>query len=305
VLGGLVVALAAVGLEQVWLVTAGVGLACAGLLLRTWSRYRSGRLRRALDSILSAGEREAVFSRLAELLRGAARADWVGLVDWEEDGLGGSLARSGGEAPPERALMSWLVREAESREELLTTSAQELGGPAGVYMALPLRRENSALVGFLTLRAPRVLSRPVRTALGSALDELGVSLAEDPSGPVGPEPGPHSSGGILRTGSDLSVIAVNGVGPAVESAALKLGSEGVSVEVVELNGNRAWSEQAVLESVRKTSKVVLVHEEQDGAEAAELAALIAERAFESLDGPVRRARVDTDLAETLRDLAGF
>jgi 2-oxoisovalerate dehydrogenase E1 component beta subunit len=145
----------------------------------------------------------------------------------------------------------------------------------------------------------------VRTAFASALDELGVALAEDPSESGGLEPKPHSSGGILRTGSDLSVIAVNGIGPAVEWAALQLGSEGVSVEVVELNGNREWSEQAVLESVRKTSKVVLVHEAEDGAEAAELAALIAERAFENLDGPVRRVRVDTDLAETLRDLAGF
>jgi HD-GYP domain-containing protein (c-di-GMP phosphodiesterase class II) len=305
VLGGLVVALAAVGLDQVWLVTAGVALACAGLLLRTCSRYRSGRVRRALGTVLAAGDREAVFPRLAELLHGAARADWVGLVDWEEDGLGGALARSVGEGPQERALMSWLVREAESREELLTTSAQELGGPAGVYMALPLRRENSALVGFLALRAPRVLPRPVRTAFGSALDELGVALAEDPAESVAPEPDPHSSGGVLRTGSDLSVIAVNGLGSAVEPAALQLSSEGVSVELIELNGNREWSEQAVLESVRKTSKVVLVHEAEDGAEAAELAALIADRAFENLDGPVRRVRADTDLAETLRDLAGF
>jgi pyruvate/2-oxoglutarate/acetoin dehydrogenase E1 component len=113
------------------------------------------------------------------------------------------------------------------------------------------------------------------------------------------------SGGILRAGLDLSVVAANGLGPSAETAAAVLAAEGVSVEVLELNGNPTWNEGAVLATVRKTSKVVLVHGEADGTEAAGLVAMIAERAFEDLDGPVRRVRADADLAAELRDLAAF
>jgi hypothetical protein len=77
--------------------------------------------------------------------------------------------------------MSWLVREADSPEALLTTPAQELGQGDGVFLGLPLRRENSALVGFVVLRAPRVLPRHVRAALGASLDAVGLALAERPA----------------------------------------------------------------------------------------------------------------------------
>jgi len=299
-LGGLVVALAGVGLGQAWLAAAGGTLAAIGLILRGWARYRAGRVRRSVAAVLSGDERGGVFSRLADLLHAVGRADWVALVDWEEDGLGGSLDLSRGEAPSERALMGWLVREAESQEELLSTSAHELGGPDGVYAALPLRRENSALAGFVVLRAPRVLPRHVRAALLGSVESLALVLADQPRA----EPA-QPSGGLLRRGTDLSLVAAPGLGAAAEAAALALDEEGFSVEVVELNGNREWNEQAVLESVRKTSKVVLVHGEEDDSEAAALAALVADRAFEDLDGPVRRVRADADVTAALRELAGF
>jgi hypothetical protein len=68
------------------------------------------------------------------------------------------------------------VREAEAREELIATAAHELGGD-GAYVALPLRRENSALTGFVVLHSPRALRRYVAGALGSSLDEIGLALA--------------------------------------------------------------------------------------------------------------------------------
>jgi hypothetical protein len=299
-LGGLVAALAGVGLDQPMVAVGGTVLAATGIVVRSWARYRSARVRRGLAAVLSAGERTQVFSRLAETLHAAGGAEWIGLVDWEEDGLGGSLELAQGESPSERALMGWLVREAESREELLSTSAHELGGPDGVYVALPLRRENSALAGFVVLRAPRMLPRHLRSALLSSLDSLGVSLAETPRAEALQPPG-----GLLRAGGDLSLVAAPGLGAVAESAALLLGEEGLSVEVVELNGNPEWNEATVIESVRKTSKVVLLHADDDEPEASALAALIADRAFEDLDGPVRRVRSDADLPEALRDLAGF
>ncbi len=127
-----------------------------------------------------------------------------------------------------------------------------------------------------------------------------IALLGMPTTAAAPRPG-----GVLRAGADLSVIASNGLGPLAETAAAVLATEGVSVEVLELNGNATWNEDAVLATVRKTSKVVLVHGEQDGTEATELVAAIVDRAFEDLDGPVRRVRADADLAAELRDLAEF
>jgi len=130
-----------------------------------------------------------------------------------------------------------------------------------------------------------------------------IALLGMPRTPVAARPG-----GILREGADMSVVAANGLGPTAETAAALLAAEGVSVEVLELNGNRAWNEEATLATLQKTSKVVVVHAEDGDGEAAELVAVIAERAFEDLDGPVRRVRrvrAGADLAAELRDLAAF
>jgi hypothetical protein len=127
-----------------------------------------------------------------------------------------------------------------------------------------------------------------------------IALLGMPTTAAAPRPG-----GVLRDGLDLSLVAGNGLGPVAETAAAVLAAEGVSVEVLELNGNPTWNEDAVLATVRKTSKVVLVHAEAGGTEMADLVAVIADRAFEHLDGPVRRVRADADLAGELRDLAAF
>jgi HD-GYP domain-containing protein (c-di-GMP phosphodiesterase class II) len=180
-LGGLVGGLAGVGLDQRWLVATGGAIACAGIVLRAWIRLRATRLTASLRAALATDERELVFERLAAVLEAASRSSWVGLIRWEEDGLGGSLELSRGEGPQDRALMGWLVREAEAREELLTVPAYELGGESGAYVALPLRRENSALVGFVVLRAPKALPRHVRSALTGLVDAIGLALAERPT----------------------------------------------------------------------------------------------------------------------------
>jgi len=175
-LAGVIGALAGVGLEQAWLVVAGVAATAVGLLLQAWVRLRSNRLARALAAALAAGERDRVFGELADVLADATRGDWIALVRWREDGLGGEIEHACGEGPNELVLMSWLVREAEAREELIATAAHELGGE-GAYVALPLRRENSALTGFVVLHSPRALRRYVAEALGSSLDEIGLALA--------------------------------------------------------------------------------------------------------------------------------
>jgi hypothetical protein len=182
-LSGVVAALAGVGLDQPYLAAIGGALACVGVVLHLRARFLTARLKRAVATALASSEREVVFDRLGDVLESSARAEWIGLVKWEEDGLGGELELSRGEAPQETTLMSWLVREAESREEILTAAGHELGGQDGAFVALPLRRENSALVGFVVLRSTRALRRHVHAALSRSLDQIGLALAERPDEP--------------------------------------------------------------------------------------------------------------------------
>ena len=102
------------------------------------------------------------------------------MIDWEEDGLGGSVSRERGTDGPHLAVLtSWLVREAESGERLLSAGGFELQHE-GVVVALPLRRENSALVGFLVLAVPRRLPVHVELALAECADTIALSLTAHP-----------------------------------------------------------------------------------------------------------------------------
>ncbi len=68
-----------------------------------------------------------------------------------------------------------------------------------------------------------------------------------------------------------------------------LAKEGISHEVVDLRTLLPYDRDAVLQSVRKCSEVILLHEDtRTGGMAGELEALIAEKAFEDLDGPIVR-----------------
>ena len=72
-------------------------------------------------------------------------------------------------------------------------------------------------------------------------------------------------------------------------AADTLESEGVSVEVVDLRTLAPLDRETILESVRRTGKAMVVYEDNlTGGFGAEVAAIISEHAFDSLDGPVVR-----------------
>ena len=75
--------------------------------------------------------------------------------------------------------MSWLVREAESGQDAIVAAGAELGVD-GIAVALPLRRDNSALVGVLVFVAPKLPPRHLELALLETLDELGLALAAKP-----------------------------------------------------------------------------------------------------------------------------
>jgi len=94
---------------------------------------------------------------------------------------------------------------------------------------------------------------------------------------------------VRREGTDIVVITYGAMVWTALDAARELEKEGISLEVVDLRSLLPYDEEAVLASVRKCNKVILLHEDtRTGGMAGELAALIAEKAFEDLDGPIVR-----------------
>ncbi|HWR51431.1 MAG TPA: alpha-ketoacid dehydrogenase subunit beta [Bryobacteraceae bacterium] len=94
---------------------------------------------------------------------------------------------------------------------------------------------------------------------------------------------------VFREGVDLSVITYGAMVYAAAEAAETLAAEGISMEIVDLRTLLPLDEEAVLASVRKTSRAMLLHEDTlTGGIGGELAARIAERAFDYLDAPVVR-----------------
>jgi 2-oxoisovalerate dehydrogenase E1 component beta subunit len=127
---------------------------------------------------------------------------------------------------------------------------------------------------------------------------------------------------IHQEGDEITVVTWGAMVYTAEEAAKQL--DDVSVEIIDLRTVMPWDKAAVLESARKTSKVLVLHEDtRTGGFGAEIAATIAEDAFEDLDAPVKRiAAPDTpvpfspplekafipqvdDVAAGLRELAEY
>ncbi len=94
---------------------------------------------------------------------------------------------------------------------------------------------------------------------------------------------------LRREGTDIAVITYGAMVWTALEAAAQLEKEGISLEVLDLRSLLPYDEEAILASVRKCSKVILLHEDtRIGGMAGELAAVIAEKAFDDLDGPIVR-----------------
>jgi len=107
--------------------------------------------------------------------------------------------------------------------------------------------------------------------------------------PAGEYTVPIGEAKVVREGRDLSIITYGAMVWVALEAAGKLAEEGISIEVVDLRTLLPLDRETVCESVKKTSKVLLLHEDtRTGGMAGELAATITEKVFEYLDGPVVR-----------------
>ncbi len=100
---------------------------------------------------------------------------------------------------------------------------------------------------------------------------------------------PFGKADIKRSGDDVTIVAYSRMTHVALQAATMLEERGRQAEVIDLRTLRPWDKDTVLQSVRKTNRVVVVEETwRTGGFSGEVASTIQEEAFDDLDGPVAR-----------------
>jgi len=100
---------------------------------------------------------------------------------------------------------------------------------------------------------------------------------------------PIGKADVKRTGSDISVITYGAMVHVALEAAEVLAKDGIELEVMDLRSLMPLDKEAIFESVCKTSKAIVLHEDnKTGGVGAEIAALLSEECFNHLDGPILR-----------------
>ncbi len=100
---------------------------------------------------------------------------------------------------------------------------------------------------------------------------------------------PLGKADVKRTGSDVTVVATSAMVPRALSAATVLERDGISVEVIDPRTLQPLDEETILASVRKTNRLLIVHEAWvRGGFGAEVAAMVVDKAFDYLDAPIAR-----------------
>ena len=115
--------------------------------------------------------------------------------------------------------------------------------------------------------------------------------------PQGEHVVPLGKAEVKRQGNDLTIVTWSREVLFVLETTGKLAAEGVDAEVIDLRSLVPLDREAILASVRKTRRLLVVHEAiKRGGYGAEIAALVAEEAFDDLDAPPRRlAGVETPI----------
>jgi 2-oxoisovalerate dehydrogenase E1 component len=118
-----------------------------------------------------------------------------------------------------------------------------------------------------------------------------------------PNPGPNfmipfGKARVVREGTDVTLVTYGATVQRALTAANAVADEGISVEVIDLRTLSPWDKQAVFDSVKKTSRVIVGYEDSlSWGYGAEIAAAIADECFTWLDAPVVRiASTDTFVA---------
>jgi HD-GYP domain-containing protein (c-di-GMP phosphodiesterase class II) len=186
-LAGGVGVLAGLGTRIPEIVIAAGVVVLAGLALWARNRFLAQRLGAKLDDALAAADRSELFAQVDAAVGRAWQTSFAAFVAWDEDGSSGSTVFARGESPPEPVLISWLLREAESGLDVAVDVGEELG--AGTFsLAVAVRRENGALLGFLVFRSDRFPPPHLTTAVQTRLAHVAAAFADTPA-PVTVRPG--------------------------------------------------------------------------------------------------------------------
>jgi 2-oxoisovalerate dehydrogenase E1 component beta subunit len=100
---------------------------------------------------------------------------------------------------------------------------------------------------------------------------------------------PIGKAAVRREGKDLTILTWGAMIYVADDAAKELEKDGVSVEILDMRSILPFDEEAMLNSVAKTNRVIILHEASlTGGVGGEFAARIAEKAFDYLDAPIKR-----------------
>lgn len=165
-----------------------------------------------------------------------------------------------------------------------------VSGP-GLYIAVP---SNAA-------DAKGMLKTSIRENNPVLFFEHKVLYTQRGEVPEGEHLVPLGKGNICRKGADVTIIATATlVGTSLE-AAESLAKEGIDVEVIDPRWLKPLDEELILESIAKTGRVLMVHEDaKTGGTGAEIAAIIADKGLFDLRAPIRRLTgPDVPIAQSL------
>ncbi|MEZ5101452.1 MAG: alpha-ketoacid dehydrogenase subunit beta [Thermoleophilia bacterium] len=162
-----------------------------------------------------------------------------------------------------KSLEAWFVHVPGLKVVMPSTPADAKG-----LLAASIRDENPVI--FLENKLQTLSTRREHVPEGEHVVPLGVA-------------------DVKREGADLTVVATGRMVECALEAAELLAADRIDVEVVDPRTLVPLDEEAILRSVRKTSRALVVHEAYErGGAGAELAAVINEQAFDWLDAPVMR-----------------
>jgi acetoin:2,6-dichlorophenolindophenol oxidoreductase subunit beta len=159
-----------------------------------------------------------------------------------------------------------------------TVYAQFLSVP-GLKLAMPSSPSDAKGILKAAIRDDNPVIVFEHLALGRQREEM----------PPGDHLIPLGKAAIKRPGENATIIAIGAMVPKALKAAEKLAADGISAEVIDPRTLIPLDEKTILESIAKTNRVVIADEGHlRGGAAADLAALIVEKGFDSLDAPPRR-----------------
>lgn len=93
---------------------------------------------------------------------------------------------------------------------------------------------------------------------------------------------------VVREGTDLTIVAIGKMVQVAQQTAETLQKDDISVEVIDLRTVAPWDQETVLNSVKKTGRLIVIDESNPhNNTATDIASVVADKAFDYLDGPIK------------------